>query len=155
MFSYEFHQLLLSVRFARDGDWLLHEGLIEIHFIQLQSQLLGHLKQQITDNSRIMMRPFICVFVCLYNTYSFFKCGKELNVRLELLCSFFKCFIVWAGRRWELCRVNRVIRLYDKQQGFVVLLFFPGHTSVCAFSGCCIHDICTSGSGNSWTLTST
>ncbi len=46
MFSYEFHQFFLRVRLAWDGDWLLHEGLIEIYLVQLQSQLLGHLTQR-------------------------------------------------------------------------------------------------------------
>lgn len=33
VFSYEFHQILLGVRLSWDGDGLLHEGLIEIHFV--------------------------------------------------------------------------------------------------------------------------
>lgn len=44
VFRDEFHQLLLRVRLAWDGERLLHEGLIEIHFVQLQGQLLGHLE---------------------------------------------------------------------------------------------------------------
>ncbi len=65
MFSYEFHQLLLGVRLARDCDWLLHEGLIEIHFVQLQGQLLGHLKRQrqVTQDLRCL-GLFAYLFVC-------------------------------------------------------------------------------------------
>lgn len=44
--SYEFHQFLLRVWLSRDGDRLLHEGLIEVHLIHFKCQLLGHLKHQ-------------------------------------------------------------------------------------------------------------
>lgn len=40
----EVDQVILRVRFSRDGDGLLHEGLIEVHLVQLQGQLFGHLK---------------------------------------------------------------------------------------------------------------
>lgn len=48
VFRDEFHQLLLRVRFAWNGERLLHEGFIEVYFVQLQGQLFGHLQQQKT-----------------------------------------------------------------------------------------------------------
>lgn len=41
----------------------------------------------------------MCLSVGTMVTYRFHKSGKELNVGLELLCSFFKRFIVWGGNK--------------------------------------------------------
>lgn len=93
MFCYELHQLLLGVRLAWDGDRFLHKRLIEIHLVHLQSQLLGHLKQR--THSKLLRSTDVCLFICLFFvTYRFLKGGKELNVGLELLCSFFERLIV-------------------------------------------------------------
>lgn len=40
----EFHQLRLDVGFSWDGHRLLHEGLVEVHFVNLQLQLSGDLE---------------------------------------------------------------------------------------------------------------
>lgn len=39
----ELHQLILSVGFSRDNNWILHEGFIEVHLIKLEVQSLGNL----------------------------------------------------------------------------------------------------------------
>lgn len=39
----EFHQLLLCVRFSWDEHWIIHEGFIEVHLVELQLQSLGNL----------------------------------------------------------------------------------------------------------------
>lgn len=91
----------------------------------------------------------------LMATYRFFKGGKELDIGLKLLCCLFKCLIIWGQKRtrWE-NEMRHSVELCAS--GFhLYSLILLDHTSVCAFFGRCIHDICTSGSGNSWTLTST
>lgn len=39
----ELDQLLLGVRFSWDEDWVIHEGLVKVHLIELQLQSFGHL----------------------------------------------------------------------------------------------------------------
>lgn len=39
----ELDQLLLGVRFSWDEDWIIHEGLVKVHLIELQLQSFGHL----------------------------------------------------------------------------------------------------------------
>lgn len=89
----EFYQLLLGVRLVWDGDRLLHERLVEVYLIQLQSQLFGHLKR-IRGVSQVLQLLYTELFVCLFATYRLLKRGKEFNVGLEVLCSFFKCIII-------------------------------------------------------------
>lgn len=39
----ELDQLLLGVRFSWDEDWIIHEGFVKVHLIELQLQSFGHL----------------------------------------------------------------------------------------------------------------
>lgn len=57
VFSDEGHDLLLRVGPVRDSDRLLHEGLVEIHLVHFQGQLLGHLKHHRHQNQH----PTSCI----------------------------------------------------------------------------------------------
>lgn len=61
VFCYEFHQLLLCVRFSWNGERFLHERFIEIDFVQLQGQLFGHLWWQKTSHYTAS-DPQVCLF---------------------------------------------------------------------------------------------
>lgn len=42
----------------------------------------------------------VCSCLCVGSaTHWFFKCGKELNVRMELLCGFVKCFKILKKKK--------------------------------------------------------
>lgn len=39
----ELDQLLLSVRFSWDENWIVHEGFVKVHLVELQLQSFGNL----------------------------------------------------------------------------------------------------------------
>lgn len=45
----EFNKFFLTVGFTRDDDGFIHEGLVEIHFIQLQAQTLSNLQKGVAQ----------------------------------------------------------------------------------------------------------
>lgn len=43
----EVDQLLLGVRFSWDEDWIVHEGFVKVHLVELQLQSFGNLLHKI------------------------------------------------------------------------------------------------------------
>lgn len=82
----ELDQLLLSVRFSRDENRIIHEGLVKVHLVELQLQSFGNLWVTstsqpgklglVTDTACFSFRTFWLQFVEYYGCNNVCRAGR-------------------------------------------------------------------------------